>query len=70
MHFDIHVNTVGEIRVGIGPGLGGIQRIEFSHDQTAGEPGHTRVGRIDRRKRAGQQQTPLIAQLHEPFAVR
>src|SRR5690606_4967492 len=57
------VYTGGLVGVGLGPLLGGLQRLELGNHQTAGKAGSTRVIAVDGRVRAGQNQAAFALEL-------
>ena len=51
---NVGVDASGDVRISVGPGLGGAQGIEFGDDQAAGETRRARIIAVDRRMWAGQ----------------
>ena len=51
---NVGVDACSDVRIGVGPGLGGAQGIEFGNDQAAGETRRARIIAVDRRVWAGQ----------------
>ena len=67
---NVGVDTCGDVRIGIGPGLGGAQGIEFGDDQATGETRSARIIAVDRGVGAGQYDTTFTFEHLQALKVR
>jgi len=59
MYLDACEHALGDVRIGLGPGVRRRERIEFREDQAAGTAGRAWIGRIDRGHRARHDQAAV-----------
>ncbi len=67
---DVAVDTRGDERIGVGPGLGGGQGVELGDDQAAGETCGARVVAVDGRVWAGEDHAAFGVELLQALKVR
>lgn len=67
---NVGVDTGLDVRVGVGPGLGSFEGVEFGDDQAAGETCGARVIAVHCRVRTGQDHAAFGLELLQALKVR